>query len=527
MRLLLSCCRGQADSCYIWSARGILISGASTVSSGKVRVRLFPKFPNWVFGALGVALTLLPGASMAQVGPFSPIMCSQCPVLTPVDWRFGNSEIPRDPNSVSPASYNNHLHIRHQVQGNEYVRNFQFYISSFSTESGYDYLQYSPTGPGSSAYLTGALPAQWRTIYHGTSIPFNETFLFHSDAIVSGNGFNIGSALVCCDSSPTPANHDVGLAVNNHGFLLGAGDTTYYQYSRASTENGNENSVVLYNSSPGSDFDIYVRCNARPTQTTFDFGTPFAGSDEFLVLPANYCPGPSSIFIAVNSWSGAGQYSLSFHSRKLSRVYDVWVGYENGSVGITSADWTNFALSLNQGARLLYGATQGTERIANIFVHQPPGFSQGQCLNHTCDIMLIGSPGRDYVAFWGTQYRYVQWPNGGPGAFANARTSMHEWGHQVLGLPDEYADINGGSAFVSRCGHSMMADPFAINTLCTAQDHGTDNSSATTPYGGDSMWNRLFSSGRTSYMPSTYTPEPFSFQSHPLGNQVGVVSFRN
>ena len=81
--------------------------------------------------------------------------------------------------------------------------------------------------------------------------------------------------------------------------LLGTDDVVYFRVPDDMTA---ERSVAMWGDpSNNNDFDIYVRCNAPPTPTVWDYRGYSVGAQEFLHLPQYGCPVPPLFLLSAHA----------------------------------------------------------------------------------------------------------------------------------------------------------------------------------------------------------------------------------
>ena len=487
---------------------------------------------------VGAALHLMSAQSaFAQAGPFAPIKPAVCPAWTEVDWTWDGTnadEVEINVNLLPSMEYNNNQEIRANVLGNAWTQRLQVQAGTFNVEPTYDTLSFQNANPvvsrvygsGTSGWVT-ALDVSGAPVFSNASLQNHVGGrVFKSDAINIGGpyaGATLTRARVCGNlTTAAPgisSSLDWEMGRRQTGALLGAGDTVYLRYNRSDTTL--ESSLALWSTAAGTDFDIFVRCNAVPTQFSWDFGTPFSGSSEMLVLPPSYCPGPSTIYVAVNSFSGAGGFNLVMSQRNPSRVMDYRVGTSNESSSVpwTTAEINGISTELRNAARYFWGATEGTTRIRNITLFDSRTAGNCSCGAAACDACYMSRDGRSF-----TDALNKVW------IFRNHRGPelvSHEWGHQLLGLvgdflsTDEYTDTPSGS--IHRCGHSLMGLHWWHRNFCNDIDHGKDYAPGASPYGADSMWKRLYNWGKSPFKPVA-TPDVHDYMTHPMGGAVGNVT---
>jgi len=110
--------------------------------------------------ACWVVLALLVASGWTRVASavsFAPVACSQCPVMTELNWTYNLSastqfELPRNPNCQpnlaegSCPRYINNLRYTRYALANRNVAKFGIRLDSFATEAGFDALTFGSIG---------------------------------------------------------------------------------------------------------------------------------------------------------------------------------------------------------------------------------------------------------------------------------------------------------------------------------------------------------------------------------------------
>lgn len=423
----------------------------------------------------------------ADAQTFSPVSCNVCPSYTEVPWTFDSSELPTDPNCSAGTCphYINNINQWRSVIANKWVKEFQFRIDSFDTEPSFDYIDYGEVS-GSLTRLTGSPVLGWRGVVSSKSIQERPIdFLFHTDSNVARPGFAMGKARVCCSfTAPlldvVPQRALVPLE-RTTGVLLGNGDTIYGTIPIA--PNNGKQSIALWGPS-NADFDVYVRCNALPTVSVWDYRAYSADSQEVLILPRpGACTYPGTWYVAISSYSGAGQFNIVTSPMFDSGVVSLRVGF---NFNASATQLTNAATALSKTSRQFYGQTEGQILIKSYDIWNDTGSSCSNCGGQICDVCFEDEPGTGWCCS-GNQVTVQR------NYFSDPEGIAHEFGHRFLGVSDEYE----GSGGVWKCGHSNMAKPWGDqNNFCVEMDHNKDSTPGSTPSPNSSVWKIAYTSSK-------------------------------
>lgn len=319
--------------------------------------------------------------------------------MTEVNFTYQNSggtwEIPQDPNCSARTAdpcphYINQIDISRSIVANQYVQQFGVRLDFFETESGYDFLSYGQRGSALTSISGTQIGGTWRDFGVSGSLQSTPGMIhFHADEIVSDEGFSIGRARVCCQSTPQTTPAYLRHNERHSGVLLGTNDVVYLQ---APVSCGQENSIAMWGDpASGNDFDVYARCNALPTPTTYDHATLEAGSQEFRPMPSSGCTCPGTWYFAVHSWSGSGWFHVVYSSRYNSQSRTITAGT---NFVASTAQMNTFEDTLTQAARQFWGSTDGSQRIAAVHLYNSNSCTN--CGGATCDLCFRNEPGTGY-----------------------------------------------------------------------------------------------------------------------------------
>jgi hypothetical protein len=462
------------------------------------------------WGATGVA---------AQVN-FAQVPCSVCPSVAALSIPFDTAnDVQLDPNATSAPQYiGSTISYERDWLGNGYMRRMNFTFSRFDTESSNDTLSFGPRG-GTLTTLSG-LPSLTTTRSIDTaSLQSNPgIFRFNSNATMNRPGVALGTlGSVCCNATPTSTTAVLRVGVTTSVFILGADDTVYTRFTAAGANNSN---VVTLRNPTGVIADVYARCNALPTPTTWTYRSE-GPTSKFLVLPSTACSG-GQWYLAINAkpTSGAGVAELRMMQFRNNERFSLTAGVDFNA---SAAQMATLATTLRQAAAYFFGATEGTVQVSSWQLRDGTGVNCMNCSNNRpCDLCIrndggtggccsdrTGSTGIVVAQFGiGTQY------------FGNAPGVAHEMGHRYLSfappsvytappsttfIDDEYVNVPQS---VSRCGHSLMALNFP--NLCGAFDHGMDVTPGQTADPGPAAWTTFNANGFTPWTP-VRTPDAYHF----------------
>ena len=504
---------------------------------------------------LAWAVCATPAVAQGEI-KFDPAPCPSHPAFHEMDFSytignvFGTSELPVKAGTANwtmcpnPADCGNYLSSTHQERplvGNENITRVSLATRAFGFESPFDYVEYGhrfPT-PFPVETVNGKIEwwggTWWLDIPLTGSLQEDQAFLrFHSDGSMEDDGLAMWKIRFSCQKPGTP--RPPGILVPRRratGFLLGTNDVVFLQVPAGWEPSGEKDlhqTVAVWPQSqqPTVDFDLYVRCNARPTPTAFDFRGVSRTSQEFLHLEPEDCPG-GTWNIAVHSFSGAGQFNVVAQSHKEDAHIELKVAFDAALMPGQLAAWENL---LSEAARFYFGMTEGARIVDTYRIYTGrtscPRWDPLACGGDYCDLCLDPRPcpmGRDCRAF------AEVWPPRIIQLFsvdlARPSTLPHELGHYDLRLPDEYEDRTtpaGVTFSAPKCGHTVMALGFRGNqfNLCVELDHDADRIAG--PHGGDSGWRRIRGAvpDEEIHTPDNFPFNTFSFNGFPIGNIVEI-----
>ncbi len=459
-----------------------------------------------------------------QASTFTPYACTSCASgwQTVSAWKYNVSnsygiwDQPKTGNCTTncPNYTNNILDVQY-IPANHYVEKMQVNVSSFDLETTYDTLTYGYLG-GGSASLSGNSASGW----YGYTTNGGQFYVqLTTDGSITKPGVYLDQARVCCrdTAGSTGSFSDLQLY---HGLLLATDDTVYL--SNTSLAGSGDHIAIALWGDAGDDIDIYVRCNALPTASSYDHASLSTDETEYIHVSSSYCSG-GTIYVAVNSFAGSGQFRMLASEHQASNHFTLKAG-----TSFTADSGQRAAMHgmLEGGARLLWGATAG------LFTVNYDSWNTGNCSDcggSACDICMNlnsntcitygscganGNPG----TFTSISMNTTNWSSGN--VATHAFILAHEMGHLLLKLCDEY-DGSGAN-----CGHSIMAtlSITGLNSFCSWIDHETDRIPSTASATGfDDVWTNLVNWSMTaSTIP--YSAPQTSYYDFDFNGAVGTVT---
>lgn len=436
---------------------------------------------------------------------------------------------------VSPSiQYPDHLELRRLFMANRLVRGARFWHTEVMLENGYDFLELYHAN-GGAVSKTGLLDSAANNSTNAWwEVPgVGQNWLSRTPAVMTfrtdyngyRDGFRFTRVQLCCASNsqelaPIPiANMTDGARYT--GTLIGPGDVVYFRAGAPTA--GHVLHVNLW-SMHTTNFDIKARCNALPTDTTYDFvsHTPF-GRWEYLPITNTVAQCTGVIYIAVYSHTSSGSFNITASRAKASMMKNLRVGVEKTP---TPAEWNEIDRGLRIGSRYYYATTEG-QHIVNRF-SMFPGLADGcsSCGGNKCDICLERNNRNGYSRVLNSctsnsKMRIVYSDWGSPIMIA------HELAHYLGCVPDEYCHEHnappGGCKPQNSCqwcsysivGHSGL-------DLCTHLNHREihphDQACTTGNIGATSMWERM----SNIYFIPLQTPDYFNYENHHFNDYIFV-----
>lgn len=502
---------------------------------------------------VAVAFGIVASTSLAKADVGTPIQCTSCSsgwTTTTFNRRLGVDTASDITLRRYALEYANNIDTSFYVVNNAYTSKWQFHTSAFQTESGFDWLGYKrATDPNPMSLLTGTVTSgHYGPDGGGQSSPV--LMRFYSDPSVTFSGVVLDSARTCCNTT----RNDGVLQFPKHsritGHLYGTGDTVYMSFPGNSTPSIHESLVMWGRGTPGSDFDIYVRCGAKPT--TSDWHSSSSSQNEAIHFGDSYTTTcASSWYVAVTSYSGSGTFDLMWTTHKSAQHKSLRAGI---NFSASSSQLDLIRAELTAFSRLMYGATEGNLYIADVTLYNNvpgPGGSTGDCAacgGVTCDMCFGGGgiPGSSSTGCGGfVRVSYSPWATD---PYYTYTYLVHEFGHTRLCVADEYCGspdprcnvyptgVPAGMIY-NQSNHCPMSDAqdANIHNFCTSRNFGRDSfwsnglySAYYPPYPNtmiqaSSCWDTAYGSGKMTYLP-TDTPDNYDFVDFaPPANWVGLI----
>lgn len=447
--------------------------------------------------------------SKVHAQSFGVLNCPSVPGFQEIDFPLPDTSHLRSNTGIGLM---NNVNDEKYVYSSLNVKRISLLFSNFQMETNYDFLEFGEKDSTIPLILTGTLFANtWLPPIYA-SVDFNQipgSLRVKTDQSIASVGYNITKARVTCGPSQTPGTvfPQLNLGKFHLGILLGTNDSIFFQIPVVSGQNTN----LLLAGTNNTDFDLYARCNAVPTKTVFTAASGSGDSNEFLSLPSSSCP--NGIWnVVVHSYIGAGGFTLlpsrSFQSENL-----VLRAYVQSN---SNAEVDSTATTLALAARRIYSTTMGAMRPLEIQVCG--GFNYS-----SCGIFNI-TKRYDCSRSFADGIRAANGPIQGIALCSdgNANTVVHEIGHAVLGLPDEYQDVGNPPVSISRCGHTVMGANW-IPSLCYSGDHNKDFPAGSSPTGiANSNWNTHPNVFMPSSMIPSKTPSVIDLSNHDFNNSIIV-----
>jgi hypothetical protein len=231
-------------------------------------------------------------------------------------------------------------------------------------------------------------------------------------------------------------------------------------------------------------FSVWLRCGALPNATDYHQRRYFGTNVPVFIRSTDNCTSERFVSIASEPGAPAAVIHLTAHAHRESQIIN---NLRVGIPGFPSAtEFVGITYGFKSAAWRLYGATEGTRIITsyvfyrNDLCHTEPQFGCDGPQGGSCDVCLSSSCSRSYaqngkVYLCGEDVTRLK--SGGAAEidawYGPARVLAHEFGHALLGLPDEYAEPVSGCAHQTMlCAHSIMDMQYNnTNSLCNSLNH--------------------------------------------------------
>lgn len=484
---------------------------------------LWPGMHRYHFvSALRILQCLLAGAmfcvpSWAKAGEtFSPFQCSSCNTWQEVDFKYKSTgSIANDydhasqPNCTSSCPrYINNLEDYRFVYANKYVDKLEFRLASFETEVNYDFLKYREAG-GTYSVLHGSPSLTWYGIASSSVLQENPMQLaLTTDRSVNYAGFHIDKVRVCCQTSAGSAtpSANMELGVRYQGVLLAQHDVVMFTVPAPAANQ--ELNLAMWGA--GTDFDLYARCNAVPTETNFDAAARSGDSREFLNMSTS-CGSPGVWYVAVQAYSGTGQFNLVASHMRSDKNISVWRA--GTDFNASQLQMNSFRDQLLLSARQFYGQTEGQVLIRDQHLYNSNGCGPTACGGNACDVCFKNVSGTGFApceSYVDIMQSY----------FGDVEGLAHEYGHYFFCVYDEYIP----DTTIDNCGHSNMANPWGPNNnFCTGHNHELDRDSGATDTGLDSVWATVWTAGDKIVTNTGRNQDNYDYVAHDFNGVINVT----
>lgn len=489
---------------------------------------------------------MLPGASA-----FAPIPCGPGTKDIPIPWvaRGTNNELPTvspfyqtcpPPDTGNTTCYANNLYLPRYFVGNRYVRSVDLHLTSFLVHNT-DAVKYGRTTGSLSSTTAGGPASGFLSLpsmscsggFYSLQERPGYVRVESNDDGTTDRGFEVDFARVTCSSTGSDGSHALAAQQRYTGVLLGTNDVAYFTIPAQTAQH-----ITLAfwgDTGTSKDFDVYARCNQRPTDTAYDYiSWPGAWNNnkhtEFLHITPGACTG--TWHIAVASYWGEGWFNLVYSRHYADKDKTLRVGAQpmkdgNGNIiPLTYADKTRYARALQRTAWQMYGTSEGALLLKKFDLYEAPGCqvpaTQGTaCAGQSCDICLMEWPWPGQCTT-GTQAGVCAIPSWAGICQSHVEQHAvitHELGHSQLCVGDEYDTVMQTGK--GQCGHSVMAHQdqshgnlcyLHISGLTVRTDHAKDpDPTVPVPTSEPAAWDSLWTNGRTP-LKVTMTPDRFTYQ---------------
>lgn len=494
-----------------------------------------------------VVTTIWSAAAPVFAISFTPYPCNTAS-FTEYAWPFSSSGIddgfeinePLKQQSGS-TNYANNVNSRRYLYANRYVRYLDFYYTEFRTFAS-DRLYLNQSTALSHYYSADTSTDFWSDLTpHLTDVlqykPLHMRFI--TDSANTKAGYVFSKIRVKCQSSPggaLPLNFSAPTGDRNSGILLAQDDVVNFVLSPPPSSHSLN--IALWGPvATNRDVDLYVRCGATPTPTSYTLASTTVGSMyEYLRVTTTNCSAPYNVYVTVhNRGTVHSPFDIIFSLAKNTWYRQMYVGVENASAG----DLTNVRNTMRNVAKQFYGLTEGQMLLNDVAVQSYPSGTvpyyngsnwsavysacQTACSPNTCGICFYRAAGSAGFATSGVAVIEAN-------VWNDPDLIVHELHHSVLNINWDEWDWDPGD-MCPTCGHSISSNSWArSNNLCMGPTSGFTNHPLDPGYEPDlttlcaadtnvSGW-----AGETVglYDPPGVSPDIYNFVTHTFNGAINV-----
>ena len=244
--------------------------------------------------------------------------------MTQFDFEWSSNE--QDPDASTNANYANNTNVFGWFYANRNVIDVSFLAQSFDLEVGDDFLRFNQYFGMLTNYSAAYSNNTWLNPNILYPIQYQPIELkFDTDSSSTRPGFAFSQVKVCCSSNPGPDSTAAQLFRGERatGVLLATQD--YVRFKLPTGPSGTILNIITGSgpTSSGADFDVFVRCNAAPTNTLWNYRGVSGDAMEFVSITegAGVCSG--TWHVAIHSYSGSGQFYLTAHRMRVDQLIPV------------------------------------------------------------------------------------------------------------------------------------------------------------------------------------------------------------
>lgn len=440
-----------------------------------------------------VALGLWPAAAAAQSFNYRMLNGTRVVRLAIDDDEFVWDSYPDDTGVPVPPAYAPNLDHSRRIVANPFARSIRFDLNRFDLNpapcdgAAPDFLRLGWAGEFPAVIRTGVWAnPQWTVPAQGTHTLMSPGALLR---FTTGAAPLEGSRYADCEGSGFRVND---VAITGDGTIPSFEASTVTAHEQVTGVLWETDDLVDFNLPPraiptmvavwlrarptAGEVRLYARCGGLPTDSAWDARVGTA--DQYpLLLDLEPCA--SRWYVSVTNTVPSPQV---FHVT--ARPYRPDREFRELKIGVAwNADEATLAAiraSFTRAAWQLYGASEGTSlvrtfRLINNANQCDDGWPADEyacegggcqfCLHPNCDRSNSNGLGKVTLC---------------EGDWLRPRVITHEMGHSLLGLPDEYEDIDrcpaapGAIFSLPLCGHSLMSGQQDNKySFCTALAHRT------------------------------------------------------